>query len=44
MKKELEEFEKDPETNITLGSLRATIEKIPNWKSPSHDSVHQFWF
>ena len=32
MKKEFEELEVDPETNINLKLPCATLKKIPNWK------------
>ena len=44
MKKELQELEEGPEANVHLNSLRATLKKIPNWKTPGHDSIHGFWF
>ena len=29
--------------NINLKSLRATFNKITNWKTLGHDSIHKFW-
>ena len=42
MKKELQRLKKGPEEDIHQDSLRATLNEIPNWKSPGHygmDSV-----
>ena len=36
MKKELKEFDEDPLVNIHLDSLRTTLKKILNWKTPGH--------
>ena len=41
MKKELQE---GPEVDIHLESLRATIKKVPSWKTPGQYSIHGFWF
>ena len=27
-----------------IQSLRETLKKVPNRKTPSHDGVHGFWF
>ena len=36
--------QRKPKANIRLDSLRATLKKITNWKTPGHDSIHGFWF
>ena len=43
MKKELE-LEDGSEVDIHLTSLRATLKKIPNWKTPYNDGIRGFWF
>ena len=25
-------------------SLRTTLKKVPNWKTPGHDSINGYWF
>ena len=44
MKKELQELKEGPKANIHLDSIRATLRKVPNWKTPSHDGIHGFYF
>ena len=44
MKKELQSLEESPEADINLNKLRATPKKVLNWKIPSHDGIHGFWF
>ena len=44
MKKELPCLEEGSETVIYLDSLRATIKKIPNWKTPGYDALPGLWF
>ena len=38
MKKQLQRFKK-----ILLDSLRATLKKVLNGKTPGHDGIHGFW-
>ena len=42
--KELEGLEKGPNMKMHINSLRATLKKIPNWKTSDHDGIHRFWF
>ena len=44
MKKELQEFEKSPEAIIHLELFTATLKKVPNWKTPSYNVIHGYWF
>ena len=44
MKKELEVFEEYSKAKIHVDSLRETFKKVPNWKTPSHDGIHGYWF
>ena len=44
MKKELQGLEEDPEADLRLELLKATLKKVPNWKTPEHDGIHGFWF
>ena len=37
MEKELKEFEEGPEAKIHVKSIRTTLKKVPNWKTPGHD-------
>ena len=41
MKKEL--LDESSEIDIYNGSLRATLKKVLNWKTPGHDGIHRFW-
>ena len=43
MEKELQELE-GVEAKMHLDLLNATLKNVPNWKTPSHDSKHGFWF
>ncbi len=36
-------LKEDLETNADLDSQRATLKKIPNWKTPDHDGIYGFW-
>ena len=40
----LEGLEIGPNAKIHLNSLRATLQKVPNWKMPGHDGIYQYWF
>ena len=40
MAKELEGLEEGPKAEIH----KMTQKKISNWKTPSHDGIHGFWF
>ena len=44
MGKELERLEEGLIMKIHLDLLRATLKKVPSWKTPSHDGIHGFWF
>ena len=44
MEKELQGLEEKQEVHINLESLRTILKKVPNWKPPSHDGIHGFWF
>ena len=44
MEKELEGLEERPKAKIHIDSLRATLPKIPNWKTPGHDSIRGYRF
>ena len=44
MKKELQGLKKDSAADIHLESLGATLKKVPNYKTQSHDGKHGFWF
>ena len=44
MEKELQGREKRPKGKIDVGSPRATLKKIPNWKTPGHDGIQGYWF
>ena len=43
MEKELEGLEKGPKVKIQIDSLRTTLKKISNWKTPIYDGIHGFW-
>ena len=43
MKKELKDLEEGSGASIHLKSLRATLRKVPNWKTPGQDGIHGFW-
>ena len=40
MKKELQSVKESPKTNIHINSLRATLKKISNWKTPGHQKQY----
>ena len=40
MAKELERLEEEPKAKIHMDSLRTTIKKIANWKTPGHNDIH----
>ena len=44
MGKELQELKEGLEADIHLGSLRASLKKVPNRKTPGHDGIRGFWF
>ena len=37
METELQRLEEGPEAIINLESLRVTLKKVPNWKTPCND-------
>ena len=41
---ELQMFEEDHQVNIHAEGLKVTLKKIANWKTPSLESIHGFWF
>ena len=44
MDKELQEVEEGLKVKIQIDSLRVTLKKVLNWKTPIHDGIHGFWF
>ena len=44
MIKVLQGFVEGLQTDIHLESYRATLKKVPNWKTPDHHSIHGFLF
>ena len=44
MEKELRGLEEEARAKIQLNSLRATLKKVPYWKTPYHDGIHGIWF
>ena len=36
----MEGLKKGPKEKIPLDLLRATLKKVPNWKTPGHDGIH----
>ena len=42
--KKLEGLEKDLKAKIHFDSVRATLKKVPNWKTPGHDGIYRYWF
>ena len=44
MEKYLQGLEEGPKEKIQLDSLRATLKKAPNWKTPGHNGIHGYWF
>ena len=38
-----EDLEERPKAKIHLDSLRATLKKVPNWKTPGHDGIQGYW-
>ena len=44
VKKELKGLEKDPKAKLQQDSPRATLKKVPNWKTLGHDGIHGFRF
>ena len=41
-KKELQVLEEEPKVKIRVDSLRAKLKKVPNWKTPGHDGIHDY--
>ena len=33
--------EEPPKTKILLDSIRTTLKKVPNWKTPGHEIIHR---
>ena len=44
MEKESEGLEEGPKAEIHINLLKTTLKQISNWKTPSHDGIHEFWF
>ena len=44
MEKELQGIEEESKVDILLESLRATLKKVRNRKTPGHNDVRGFWF
>ena len=44
MEKEVQKVEESPKVNIHIDSLRATLKKMPNWKTSGLNGIHGFWF
>ena len=42
--RELEELEEGPKAEIHADLLKMTLKKVSNWKTPSNDGIHGFWF
>ena len=42
MEKESQGLKENPVVEIHMESLRATLKKVPNWKTPGHDGIHGF--
>ena len=40
IEKELQRLEKRPKAKIHVDSLRATLGRVPNWKTPDHGGCH----
>ena len=38
--KKLQVIVEGSEADMDLESLRATLQKVMNWKAPSHESIH----
>ena len=44
MTRELEGLEENPKAEIHTNLLKMTCKRISNWKTPSYDGIHGFWF
>ena len=44
MEKELQSLNEGSKIKIHLNSCRTRLKKVPNWKTPGHNSMHEFWF
>ena len=44
MEKELYALKEDTKTKIHIELLRATLEKVSNWKTPGPDGIYGYWF
>ena len=42
MEKELQGLKEGPKVKIYIDSLRATVKKIPNEKTPGHDGINGY--
>ena len=42
--RKLEGLEEGPKTEIHIDSLKTTLQRISNWKTPGSDGIHSFWF
>ena len=43
-KKQLQGLEEELKVNVHLDSLKATLKKVTNSKTPIHDCIDTFWF
>ena len=41
--RELNGLEEGPKAEIHIDSLKTTLKRISNWKTPGHDGIHSFW-
>ena len=44
METELGMLKEGHQVNMHLNELKATLNKIANWKTPSLEGIHGFWF
>ena len=44
MEKEIQKFKEGSEIEMYPASLKVTLKNVRNWKTPSHDSIHGFWW
>ena len=44
MEKEWEGIEEGQKAKIYIDLFRATLKRVPNWKTPGNDSIHVYWF
>ena len=44
MIRKLHEIEEENQIFIQIDSLKTTLRKIPNWKTPGYNDIHCLWF